>query len=337
MINTPAIGHDDNCPSLWGSPSPVGVAICRNLDYVHQWTHQQFLKRAKSVPDRRCRIVLAPAEDPPFLKAITLAYRAGFVEPLLVGDTNKIHQIAEKAEISEIKDWQMFQEADALKAVAKAAELVKQGQADTVMRGHILVYDFFKILFHPDHGLRKDKQFWSQIGVLQIPDFPRLLIISDCGLNVNPGVDELVRIVENAITLAIALGISTPRVALLAAVEAVYLKMPVLVQESIVAHFSKRGGIKNAIVDGPLSLDLAISPEAAVKKKMAGEVAGKADILIVNNIYVGNSLYKSLVTLGGAESASVVMGGDVPIVLPSRSESPENALHSLALAAGLWA
>jgi phosphate butyryltransferase len=137
--------------------------------------------------------------------------------------------------------------------------------------------------------------------------------------------------------LANDLGISTPKVALLAAVEAVYLKMPVLVQESIVAHFSKRGGIKNAIVDGPLSLDLAISQEAAAKKKMTGEVAGKADILIVNNIYVGNSLYKSLVTLGGAECASVVTGGKVPIVLPSRSESPENVLHSLALAAGLWA
>ena len=327
--------------------APIPSKVCddvrpSNLTYIHNWTHQQFLKRAEKVPDRRCRIVLVPAEDLPFLKAITLAYRAGFVEPVLVGNLGKILEIAEKAEIGEIKDWQIIHESDALKAVAKAAELVKQGQADTVMRGHMLVYDFFKVLFHAEFGLRKDRQFWSQIGVMQIPDFPRLLVISDCGLNVSPGVEGLVRIVENAISLAHVLGISTPRVALLAAVEAVYLKMPVLVQESIVAHFSKRGGIKDAIVDGPLSLDLAISPEAAAKKKMSGDVAGKADILIVNNIYVGNSLYKSLMTLGGkacldVESASVVVGGEVPIVFPSRSESPENVLHSLALAAGLWA
>jgi phosphate butyryltransferase len=352
MTQTASKGRDETRPS--------------SLAQIHEWTHRNFLKRAELVPDRRCRIALAPAEDPPFLEAITKAYRAGFVEPILAGDQERISQIAENAEIGELSEWQRYQEPDPLKAVAKAAELVKQGQADALMRGHILVYDFFKVLFHREHGLRGGvqlsewtptenaptskapaRQFWSQVGVLQIPDFPRLLIISDCGLNVNPGLDELVQIVENAIGLAHSLGITAPRVALLAAVEAVYLKMPVLVEESIVAHFSRRGGIKNAVVDGPLSLDLAISPQAVEKKNMKSEVAGKADILIVNNIYVGNSLYKSLVTLGGktrldqacldVESASVVVGGDVPIVFPSRSESPENVLHSLALAAGLWA
>ena len=187
----------------------------------------------------------------------------------------------------------------------------------------------------------------AKLEFFKSPIFQRLLIISDCGLNVNPGLDELVQIVENAIGLAHSLGITTPKVALLAAAGSGVFENAGTGGELIVAHFSRRGGIKNAVVDGPLSLDLAISPQAVEKKNMNGEVAGKADILIVNNIYVGNSLYKSLVTLGGktrldqacldVESASVVVGGDVPIVFPSRSESPENVLHSLALAAGLWA
>jgi phosphate butyryltransferase len=307
------------------------------LSQIHQWTHRQFLKRAEVVPDRRCRIAIAPAQDGPFLRGMALAYERGFVEPILVGDERRIQDVIERAEIAITPDWRIIHERNPLRAVERAASLIKQGEADTMMRGRILVYDFFKVLFHPEHGLRDKRQFWSQIGILQIPNFPRLLIVSDCGLNVTPDLHQKVRIIENAISLAEALEITSPRVALLAAVEAVYLKMPVLVEESILAHFSARGGFKGAIVDGPLSLDLAISPEAAEKKKMTGEVAGKADILIVNNIYVGNSLYKSLVTIAKSESASVAVGGNVPVVLPSRSESPQNILHSLALAAGLWA
>jgi phosphate butyryltransferase len=308
-----------------------------DLSQVHQWTHQQFLKRTKVTPDRPCRIVIAPAQDGPFLQGMALAYDRGFVEPILVGNERRIRTVIDDAGIPTTSDWRIIHEPDPLAAVARAASLIKKDEADTLMRGRILVYDFFKVLFHPEHGLRDKRQFWSQIGILQIPNFPRLLIVSDCGLNVTPDIHQKVRIIENAISLAGTLGITRPKVALLAAVEAVYLKMPVLVEESILAHFSARGGFKDAVVDGPLSLDLAISPEAAEKKKMTGEVAGKADILIVNNIYVGNSLYKALVTLGKAESASVALGGNVPVVLPSRSESPQNILHSLALAAGLWA
>lgn len=308
-----------------------------DLSQIHQWTHEQFLKRAETKPDRRCRMALAPAQDEPFLRGVALASDAGFLQPILVGNERRIHDIIDRAEIRITSDWRIIHEPDSMDAVAHAATLIKQGEADSLMRGRIVVYDFFKTLFHPERGLRDRKQFWSQVGILQIPDFPRLLIISDCGLNVNPDLHQKVRIIENAVDLAHSIGIPIPRVGLLAAVEAVYLKMPVLVEESILAHFSKRGGFKGALLDGPLSLDLAISPQAAEKKKMTGEVAGKADILIVNNIYVGNSLYKSLVTLGKAQAASVVMGGHVPVVLPSRSESPQDVFHSLALAAGLWA
>jgi len=308
-----------------------------NLSQLHQWTHRQFLKRAQTKPDRRCRIVIAPAQDGPFLQGLAEGYARGFVEPILVGNERQIHRVVDESGIPLNSDWRVIHEPESIGAVICAARLIKEGEADVLMRGRILVYDLFKVLFHPEHGLRERGQYWSQVGILQIPDFPRLLIMSDCGLNVTPDLHQKVRIIENAISVAAALGISKPKVALLAAVEAVYLKMPVLVEESILAHFSERGGFKGAVVDGPLSLDLAISPEAADKKKMTGEVAGNADILIVNNIYVGNSLYKSLVTLGRAESASVAVGGEVPVVLPSRSESAQNVLHSLALAAGLWA
>ena len=311
-----------------------------SLSQIHQWTHQQFLAREKHHPDRRCRLVIAPAQDAPFLRAVIQSYHRGFLQPILVGNESIIRRVADTFDIDIPDDpavCQIHHQPDPREAVATAVKLVKDGEADAMMRGRIMVFDFFKVLLHPKNGLRGKQQFWSQIGILQIPDFPRLLIISDCGLNVNPDLHQKVRIIENAISLAHCLGISIPKVALLAAVEAVYLKMPVLVEESILAHFSARGGFKNAVIDGPLSLDLAVSPEAAKKKKMTGEVAGNADILIVNNIYVGNSLYKSLITLGNAESASVVLGGDVPIVIPSRSESADNVIHSIALAAGLWA
>lgn len=311
-----------------------------SLSQIHDWTHQQFLARAEHYPDRRCRLAIAPAQDAPFLGAVMQSYQRGFLHPILVGNEPIIRRVADTFDIDIPDDptvCPIHHEPDPIKAVATAANLVKQGEADVLMRGRIIVYDFFRVLFHPKDGLRGKGQFWSQVGILQIPDFPRLLIISDCGLNVNPDLHQKVRIIENAISLAHCLGISKPKVALLAAVEAVYLKMPVLVEESILAHFSSRGGFKDAVIDGPLSLDLAISPEAAKKKNMTGDVAGNADILIVNNIYVGNSLYKSLITLGKAESASVVVGGTVPIVLPSRSESGDDVVHSIALAAGLWA
>ena len=311
-----------------------------SLSQIHQWSQEQFLKLQDHHPNRRCRIAIAPAQDARFLSAIIHASKAGYLQPILVGNEPIIRRVAEQFDIDlpdDPAECPIYHESDPLKAVAYAASLVKSGDADTLMRGRIMVFDFFKVMFHPKDGLAQKRQFWSQIGVLQIPDFPRLLIISDCGLNVNPDLHQKVRIIENAVNMAHALSIATPKVALLAAVEAVYLKMPVLVEESIIAHFSARGGFKDAVIDGPLSLDLAISPEAAKKKKMSGEVAGKADILIVNNVYVGNSLYKSLITLGKAQSASVVMGGKAPIVLPSRSESPDNVLHSLALAVGLWA
>ena len=318
----------------------MSTANYTSLSQIHDWTHQQFLARAEHYPDRRCRLVIAPAQDAPFLGAVIQSYHRGFLQPILVGNEPIIRRVADTFDIDIPDDpavCPIHHEPDPINAVATAAKLVKQGEADAMMRGRIMVYDFFRVLFHPKDGLRDKGQFWGQVGIMQIPDFPRLLIISDCGLNVNPDLHQKVRIIENAISLAHCLGVSTPKVALLAAVEAVYLKMPVLVEESILAHFSARGGFKNAVVDGPLSLDLAVSPEAAKKKKMTGEVAGNADILIVNNIYVGNSLYKSLITLGHAESASVVVGGGVPIVLPSRSESGDNVIHAIALAAGLWA
>ncbi len=243
-----------------------------SLSQIHQWTHQQFLAREKHHPDRRCRMVIAPAQDAPFLRAVIDSYQRGFLQPILVGNEPIIRRVADTFNIDIPDDpaaCPIHHEPDPIKAVTYAATLVKEGEADALMRGRILVYDFFKVLFHPKDGLRGKRQFWSQIGILQIPDFQRLLIISDCGLNVNPDLHQKVRIIENAISLAHCLGISIPKVALLAAVEAVYLKMPVLVEESILAHFSARGGFKNAIIDGPLSLDLAVSPQAAKKKKMS--------------------------------------------------------------------
>ena len=140
-----------------------------DLSQVHEWTHQQFLRRAETEGDRRCRIVIAPAQDHPFLRGIALANDRGFVEPILVGNERRIRQVADEAGIALNADWRIIHEPEPMGAVARAASLIKRDEADTLMRGRILVYDFFKVLFHPEHGLRDRKQFWSQLGVLQIP------------------------------------------------------------------------------------------------------------------------------------------------------------------------
>ncbi|MBM3328984.1 MAG: phosphate butyryltransferase [Calditrichaeota bacterium] len=278
------------------------------------------------------RVVVASGEDRLSLQGLEIARRRGWIEPILVGHQRHITEYL--TELGERKsNWKVIPEKDHSVATAKAAKLVQQSRADILMRGRLLARDFFQALFDPALGLRKSGDFWTNIVALKVPTVERLLLLSDCALIVETDLTGRLRLIERVVEFAGQLGIKDPRIALLAAVETVTPGMPVALEEAIIAKMSERGQFpKGVSIDGPLSLDLSINLKAVEKKKMESKVAGLADILIVNNIHVGNVLFKSLITLCGASSASVIAGAPFPIILTSRSESPENILNSIALA-----
>ncbi|MFN3821235.1 MAG: phosphate acyltransferase [bacterium] len=277
------------------------------------------------------RVVLAVAQDKMSLQGLILGKNLGLIEPVLIGQKNEIADLLEKLG-QKVSQWKIIDEHDHIVATQKAVKLILNGKADILMRGKLLARDFFTVLFDPSLGLKKNGELWSNIVVLEIEGIPRLILLTDCALIVEADLNRRLQVIQNATEFAQFLGIKEPKVALLAAVETVTPGMPVSLEEAIIAKMSERGQFPPGVqVDGPLSLDLSLSPEAVEKKKIKSTVAGYADILVTNNIHVGNVLFKSLITLCGAKSASVVVGAPFPIILTSRSESPENIINSLAL------
>jgi len=303
-----------------------------NIDEPIRSLDEIYVKAQESVKQQGpYRIVEAVAQDKLTLKGLALGRKQGLIEPILIGHKRHINEMLDQ--ISEKRsNWKIIVEKDHHTATVKAVKLIQEGKADILMRGNLLARDFFTALFDPELGLRKPGGLWTNIVVLNVYPIDRLLFLTDCALVVNAELPERLKLIQNATEFANGLGIKEPKIALLAAVETVTPGMPVALEEAIIAKMSERGQFpKGVSVDGPLSLDLAINPHAVEKKKMKSQVAGQADILVVNNIHVGNVLFKSLITLCGASSASVIVGAPFPIILTSRSENPENILYSFAL------
>jgi len=278
------------------------------------------------------RIALAVGQDLLCLSGLALGRERGLIEPILVGHQRLITEALEKLNLRH-QDWMIYAEKDHHLAAQKAAKLVTSGMADILMRGRLLARDFFRALLAPEMELRKPDDFWSNIIAFEVDELDRLIFLTDCALVAHSDLPQRLRLIQNAIEFAALLGIKEPKIALLAAVESVTPGMPVSLEEAAIAKMSERGQFqKGVLIDGPLSLDLSISEESVKKKGIDSSVAGKADILVVNNIHIGNTLFKSLVTLCGAKSASTVMGPSFPVIITSRSESPENILYSLSLA-----
>lgn len=278
------------------------------------------------------RIALAVGQDMLCLSGLALGRERGLVEPILVGHQRYIFEALEKLNLNP-HDWMIYAEKDHHLAAQRAAQLVTSGMADILMRGRLLAREFFQALFDPAMELRQGDELWSNVVAFEMEGMDRLIFLTDCALVARSDLTQRLRLIQNATELAAFLGIKDPKVALLAAVESITPGMPVSLEEAAIAKMSERGQFpKGVVVDGPLSLDLAISEEAVKKKGIESPVAGKADILVVNNIHIGNVLFKSLVTLCGAKSASTIVGSPFPIIVTSRSENPENILYSLSLA-----
>ena len=281
------------------------------------------------------RLAVASAQEAAVLEAVADAYREGIADPILVGDPAAIAAAAREANGGagvDISPFRLVAEPNLNATAAKAVELVRAGEADFLMKGIIDTSLLLRAALNKEAGLNAGK-LACHVAVLEVARYHKLLILTDAALNIAPDLNAFLDIIASATSVANAIGVPRPKVALLAAVEKVNPeKMPCTATAAILTQMNRRGQLKGCVVDGPLALDNAVSAESARIKKIESEVAGDADILVAPDIEAGNILYKSLLDLGDARGAAVIMGATVPIVLTSRADSAETKLASIALA-----
>jgi phosphate acetyltransferase len=217
-------------------------------------------------------------------------------------------------------------------AAAKAVALCRSGEAEALMKGSLHTDELMSAVVSSATGLRTERRI-SHVFAMDVPTYPRSLFITDAAINIYPTLEDKVHILNNAIQLAHALNIAQPKVAILSAMETVNPKIPGSVEAAALCKMADRGQIQGALLDGPLAFDNAISKEAALIKGIHSPVAGEADILLVPDLEAGNMLAKQLAYLGNADSAGIVLGARVPIILTSRADSAEARLASCAVAA----
>lgn len=281
----------------------------------------------------RRKIAVAAAADKHVLEAITEAIKLKLIEPYLIGDLKEITDLA--ATVGLKKDqYEIIDEPDPSKSCIKAVSLVRNGKADIVMKGMVPTATLLKAVLNKENGLRK-RETLSHFALFQTSYYHKLLAISDAAMNISPTLSEKACIIENAVEVMNQLGISIPKVAVLAPLEVVNDKISSSIDAAALTKMSAENQIKNCIIYGPLALDNAISKEAAIQKGIKSIVAGDADILITPDLNCGNILYKSLIFLSDGIAASIITGASAPIVLTSRADSEKSKLYSIALAASL--
>src|SRR3954468_21318517 len=259
------------------------------------------------------------------------ASRRGLIVPLLVGPAARIRQTAESAGIV-LGKLEIIDAPHSRAAAARAVELVREGRAEVLMKGSLHTDELMGAVVSRERGLRTARRI-SHVFVMDVPTYHKPLIVTDGAINIAPALEDKADICQNAIDLMISLGVAQPKVAILAAVETVTSKMPATIDAAALCKMAERGQITGAIVDGPLAFDNAISREAAAIKGITSEVAGDPDILLAPDLEAGNILAKQLSFLANADSAGMVLGARVPIVLTSRADSVRSRIASCAVAA----
>ncbi|MGO9817235.1 MAG: bifunctional enoyl-CoA hydratase/phosphate acetyltransferase [Acidocella sp.] len=270
-----------------------------------------------------------PCDDVSLLAAVEATER-GLITPILVGPEQKIRDTAAAHKL-DISGFQIVNTANIHESAAKAVALVREGTAKLLMKGALHTDILLHEVMQPGTGLRAGKRL-SHVFVMDVPTYPRPLLVTDAAINIAPTLEEKCCIVQNAIELAHVLGIETPHVAILAAVETVNPAMQATVDAAALCKMADRGQITGAILDGPLAFDNAVSAAAAAQKGIKSTVAGQADILLVPNIEAGNILAKQLTFLANADAAGIVLGASVPIILTSRADDDRARLASCAIA-----
>lgn len=293
--------------------------------YIKNFNHLIELSKAKQTK----KIAVVAADDAEILEVIERAENINLGEYILIGDSVKIKKIIME------KGWnlkaEVVDEKDHKKAADKAVDLVVKGQAGVLMKGMLHSSVFLKAILNKEKGLNTGKRI-TQVSVLEKNNEDGLMFITDCAITVNPDLLGKKEVLENAVGLAHKLGNEMPKVAVLASLEVVNPAMQDTIDAAVLSKMADRGQIKDCIVDGPFAFDNAVSIEAAKVKGITGSVAGNADIIVVPNLTVGNTLSKSITYIAKKTVVAATVGAAVPIVFTSRTESIEGKLLSIALA-----
>ena len=299
-------------------------------------TKEEFGKHFRKIVDqvksiKKKVISVAAAGDLNVLEAVWEAHNRGIADAILVGDESKMKEIASTHKM-DLNQFKIINEPDPIAAAHIAVGLVHSGEADMYMKGLIDTKNFLKSVLDKKVGLRTGRPL-SHVAVFEIKGIEQLLFLSDVAFMTYPSLEDKVHIIENTIEITNACGIKNPKVAVLAAVEVVNPKMPCTVDAVELSKMQDEGKIKGCIIDGPLSLDMAISREACEHKNGLGrKVVGDADILLFPDIHAGNLAYKLIVHTTQFLNGCILTGTKAPVILTSRSDSIETKLYSIALA-----
>jgi len=290
--------------------------------------YERLVAAARTV--RPVTTVVAHPCDETSLRGAIEAAEAGMITPTLIGPESRIRALAEQFKL-DIGPYTVVDAPHSHAAAAKAVEIIRAGQAEVLMKGSLHSDELLRAVTAKEGGLRTDRRI-SHVFIMDVPTYSEVLFITDAAVNIFPDLETKRDIVQNAIDLFIALKLGTPRVAILSAVETVTSKIPGTIDAAALCKMADRGQIVGGLLDGPLALDNAISPEAARIKGIKSEVAGRAQILLVPDLEAGNMLAKNLTFLANADAAGIVLGARVPIVLTSRADSVRTRMASCAVA-----
>jgi len=290
--------------------------------------YERLIARAKQVP-AATTIVVHPCEETALRGPIEAA-QAGIIVPILVGPAAKIAAVAREHRL-DIDRFEIVDVPHSDAAAAKAVELIHQSKGELLMKGSLHTDELMREVTSSKTGLRTARRI-SHVFILDVPTYSETLFITDAAINIFPDLDAKRDIVQNAIDLFTEVGLGTPRVAILSAVETVTAKIPSTIDAAALCKMAERGQITGGILDGPLAFDNAIDPEAAQIKGIKSAVAGRAQILVVPDLEAGNMLAKNLTFLAKADAAGIVLGARVPIILTSRADSVRSRMASCAAA-----
>jgi phosphate acetyltransferase len=293
--------------------------------------HEKYERLIKAAQTQgMIKVAVAHPCDDVSLEGAVEAARLRLIEPILVGPKGRVQRVAEHAGL-DISAMEVVSSEHSNDSAAKAVELVSIGRVEALMKGSLHTDELMGAVVSRQAGIRTARRI-SHCFIMDVPGHPDALIITDAAVNIAPTLDDKVDIIQNAIDLAHAMGVAEVRVAILSAMETVNAKLPSTVEAAALCKMAERGQITGALLDGPLALDNAISPQAAAIKQIVSPVAGRANVLVVPDLEAGNMLGKSLSFLAQADAAGLVLGARVPIILTSRADSLLTRLASCAVA-----
>ena len=336
-----AIVFDCHCVNQHGEAVATGVAVVRapaehlrlprpeppEAAVQEHSKYEALMDRCKGLPPAKAAVAY-PCDETSLTAAVEAA-EAGLIEPVLVGPPGRIAEVAARHGF-DIARFQVVEAPDDRQAAARAVELVRKGEAEMLIKGALHTDLLMHEVVQSQTGLRTERRL-SHAYIMDVPTYHKPLVLTDCAINIYPTLEDKVSICQNAIDLAHTLGVALPKVAVLSAVETVNPKITATLEAAALCKMADRGQITGGLVDGPLAMDNAISKTAAEVKHIRSEVAGDADILVVPDLEAGNMLAKQLTFMANADTAGVVLGARVPVVLTSRSDNVQTRLASCAV------